>query len=95
MRFAAISSSARLLPADGGRGRLEGQYGFIDAADERMNWTLHHVPSGEFVGLEFEIGVPPEINRAAPNRPVTGQPVRRTDERVGLCAGCPAPMRAR
>ena len=65
-RFAAIISGVALVRPDGSSVRLDGQYGLIDAANGRRTVTLRGVPEGEFVGLEFSVGVPPGINHGDP-----------------------------
>ena len=67
-RFAALISGVRLLRPDGGVVQLDGQYGFVDAADRQLNVTLHNVQPGDYAGIQFQIGVPPEINHADPAR---------------------------
>ncbi|HVS51955.1 MAG TPA: MbnP family protein [Opitutaceae bacterium] len=67
-RFAALISGVTLLRANGDLVRLDGQYGFIDAADGRLAVALHNVPAGDYAGIEYRLGVPPEINHADPSR---------------------------
>jgi cytochrome c peroxidase len=74
-RVAALLSGATLLRGDGSRLQLGGQYGFIDAEQQRLSWTLRNVPPGEFVGLEFRMGVPPEANHADPANWPAGHPL--------------------
>jgi cytochrome c peroxidase len=65
-RLAALISGVRLLRPDGGIVQLDGQYGFIDGAEQRLSFTLHNVLPGDYAGIEFQVGVPPEINHADP-----------------------------
>ena len=74
-RLAALFSGVALLRADGSRVQLEGQYGFVDAERGRREFTVRGVPEGEFVGLEFEVGVPPEANHGDPGRWGVGHPL--------------------
>ena len=74
-RVAAVVSGVTLRRADGGTVRLDGQYGFIDAADGRLAVELHNVPAGDYAGIEYRIGVPPEINHADPSRWPAGHPL--------------------
>ncbi|MEO6244977.1 MAG: MbnP family protein, partial [Opitutaceae bacterium] len=57
-RFAALFSEVSLLRADGGMTRLDGQFGFIALESGRRKFVLRSVPEGDFVGLEFHLGVP-------------------------------------
>ena len=74
-RWAALVSGVTLARADGGLVRLDGQYGFIDAAAERMHFTLRNVPMGEYVGLEFQLGLPVAVNHADPAQWAAGHPL--------------------
>ena len=74
-RWAALVSGVTLARADGGFVRLDGQYGFIDAATERMLLTLRNVPIGEYVGLEFQLGLPATVNHADPAQWSAGHPL--------------------
>ncbi len=65
-RLAALFSNVSLWRADGSVMRLDGQYGFIDAASGRLTWTLRGVPDGDFTGLEFQVGVAPGANHSDP-----------------------------
>ncbi len=67
-RFAALVSEIALLRADGGTTRLEGQYGFVDFENGRRSFTVRGVPAGDFVGLEFRVGVPAAANLGDPGR---------------------------
>lgn len=66
-RIAALVSGVTLVRADGGRVWLEGQYGRFDAENAR-ELTLHGVPSGYYVALEFQVGLPATINHGDPAR---------------------------
>lgn len=74
-RLAAIVSSVALGRADGSFVRLDGQYGFIDAASGRLSVTLREVPEGDYAGLEFQLGVPPAANHASPDTWPAGHPL--------------------
>jgi cytochrome c peroxidase len=63
-RIAALVSGFGLVRADGTSVRTDGQYGFIDAAQGRLAVTLRGVPDGDYIGLEFQIGLPPAVNHA-------------------------------
>ncbi len=65
-RLALLVSDVELQRADGSRVRLDGQYGFIEAASGRWTITMRGVPEGAFVGLEFNVGVPANVNHADP-----------------------------
>lgn len=66
-RIAALVSGVTLVRADGSRIRLEGQYGYFDGATAR-EMTLHGVPAGDYVGLEFQLGLPAAVNHGDPSR---------------------------
>ena len=74
-RFAALLSGAALVRADGSHVRLDGQFGFINAEEKRLSWTLRNAPRGGFVGLEFQIGVPTEVNHGDPAVWPAGHPL--------------------
>ena len=74
-RFAALVSGVALARADGGAVRLDGQYGFIDAEQGKMNVTLRNVPEGDYVGLEFQLGLPAAVNHADPAQWPAGHPL--------------------
>ncbi|MBI5423094.1 MAG: cytochrome C peroxidase [Opitutae bacterium] len=65
-RLAALLSDFQLLRSDGAVVRLEGQYGFIDAASDRLEVALTNVPVGEYRGLQVRVGVPEAVNHADP-----------------------------
>jgi len=75
-RWAALVSGMTLARADGGLVRLDGQYGFVDAAAERMRVTLRNVPAGgDYVGIEFQLGLPAAVNHADPAQWAAGHPL--------------------
>ncbi len=74
-RFAALVSGVSLARADGGAVRLDGQYGFIDAESGKLNMTLRNVPEGDYVGLEFQLGLPASVNHADPAQWAAGHPL--------------------
>jgi cytochrome c peroxidase len=65
-RFSALLSDFQLLRPDGSVVRLEGQYGFIDAENDRLNLSLKNVPEGRYAGLQVCFGVPAKVNHADP-----------------------------
>lgn len=65
-RLAALLSDFQLLRPDGSVVRLEGQFGFIDAASGQLDVALANVPTGDYRGLQVRIGVPDAVNRADP-----------------------------
>ena len=67
-RLAALFSEIALMRADGGTTRLDGQYGFVDFESGRRSFTVRGVPEGDFVGLEFRVGVPAAANLGDPGR---------------------------
>lgn len=74
-RLALLVSGVVLHRADGGSVRLEGQYGLVDIEKGRTAVALRGVPSGEYVGLEFRVGLPPEINHGDVGRWAAGHPL--------------------
>lgn len=74
-RFSAIVSDVVLLRADGATIRLDGQYGALDAENERMTLALLNVPDGNYSGLQFDVGLPPETNHADPTKWPAGHPL--------------------
>jgi len=74
-RFAALVSGVSLARADGGAVRLDGQYGFIDAESGKMSVTLRNVPEGDYVGLEFQLGLPAAVNHGDPAQWAAGHPL--------------------
>lgn len=65
-RLAALLSDFQLLRPDGSIVRLDGQYGFIDAASGRLEVALANVPAGDYLGLQVGVGVPEAVNHADP-----------------------------
>lgn len=74
-RLAAVVSGIFLVRRDGGTVRLDGQFGAIDAESGRLDVSLRGIPDGDYVGLELQIGVPPEINHADPGQWAAGHPL--------------------
>jgi cytochrome c peroxidase len=73
-RLSALISNVNLLRPDGGVVRL-GQYGLVDAETGRLTTTLKGVPTGDYGGLEFLVGVPPQINHSDPGSWPAGHPL--------------------
>ncbi len=71
-RVALLVSEVVLVRADGGVVQLPGQFGFLDAESGRLAVALTSVPEGNYAGLEFSVGVPPEMNHADPSRWAAG-----------------------
>ena len=67
-RAALLVSEVALLRADGGTVRLDGQFGLVDLGAGRREFTVRGVPAGDFVGLEFRVGVPRAANLGDPGR---------------------------
>ena len=65
-RVSALLSEVALVRADGSSVLLAGQFGYIDAASNRHAVTLRDVPEGDYVGLQFRVGVPPQTNHTDP-----------------------------
>ncbi len=71
-RVAMLVSEVALVRADGGAVQLPGQFGFLEAESGRLAMPLTSVPEGNYVGLEFSVGVPTEMNHADPRRWAAG-----------------------
>ena len=67
-RAALLVSEVALRRADGGTVRLDGQFGLVDLGAGRREFTVRGVPAGDFVGLEFRVGVPRAANLGDPGR---------------------------
>ncbi|MBL9199173.1 MAG: hypothetical protein JNL39_01650 [Opitutaceae bacterium] len=67
-RVALLVSEVTLLRSDGGTLRLDGQFGLVDLGAGRREFTVRGVPAGDFVGLEFRVGVPRAANLGDPGR---------------------------
>ncbi len=74
-RLAAVLSGMSLRRRDGGTVRLDGQFGAIEAESGRLAVPLSGIPDGDYVGLELQIGVPPEINHGDPGQWAAGHPL--------------------
>jgi cytochrome c peroxidase len=74
-RFAAIMSGVRLARAEGGAVQLDGQYGFFDAESGRLAVALRNVPEGDYMGLEFQLGLPASVNHGDPAQWAAGHPL--------------------
>ncbi len=74
-RLSALISGVALLRPDGSFVRLTGQEGCIDGAEGRWSVELRNVPRGDYAGIEFRIGVAPELNHADPARWPAGHPL--------------------
>ena len=66
-RFAALISDVALERKTGGAVQLDGQFGFLDAETNRLSFVLRNVPAGDYAGLSFRVGLPPEMNHADPS----------------------------
>jgi hypothetical protein len=67
-RLSALFSELELITTGGDRVRLEGQFGYIEAASGRMVWKVDGVPEGDYVALQFRVGVPVSVNHTDPGR---------------------------
>lgn len=67
-RLAGLVSGVALHRADGTTVRLEGQAGGFDLGQGRFTLPWSGVPDGDYVGLEFEVGLPDAVNRSDPGR---------------------------
>lgn len=65
-RVAALVSRVTLVRADGERVQADGQFGLIDLGNGRTDVTVSGLPAGRYEGVEFLLGVVPEVNRADP-----------------------------
>jgi len=67
-RVAALFSENVLPRRDDTQVWLDGRQGFFDAGSGRRNFTMRGVPEGVYVGLEFQVDVPSELNHADPGQ---------------------------
>lgn len=67
-RLAGLVSGLTLHRADGTTLRFDGQAGGFDAERGRLTLPWSGVPEGNYVGLEFEVGLPEALNRSDPGR---------------------------
>ncbi|MEZ5414674.1 MAG: MbnP family protein [Opitutaceae bacterium] len=74
-RLSALLSDFQLLQPDGSVVRLEGQYGYLDVASDRLSVALKNVPAGNYKGLQMVIGVPAALNHADPGIWPAGHPL--------------------
>lgn len=74
-RFAALVSDVALERTTGGVVHLEGQFGFLDAGTNRLCFVLRNVPEGDYAGVSFRVGLPPEVNHADPSGWPAGHPL--------------------
>ena len=74
-RLAALVAGVVLTRVDGSVVRLDGQYGFIDAAAGRLDVSLRDVPDGDYTAMEFRLGLPPTVNHASPDAWPAGHPL--------------------
>ncbi len=71
-RLAGLVAGVMLHRADGATIRLDGQTGGFDAGSGRVSMPWSGVPEGDYVGLEFEVGLPDALNRSDPGRWAAG-----------------------
>jgi cytochrome c peroxidase len=74
-RVSALLSGFVLKRRDGAEIRLDGQFGLLDAESGRLAVNLRGVPEGDYSGLAFEVGLPPELNVGEPGRWPAGHPL--------------------
>ncbi|HEY8932851.1 MAG TPA: MbnP family protein [Rariglobus sp.] len=67
-RVSALVSSVAFVRPDGSFAQMDGQFGSLALDAGRAGFTLRGVPAGRYIGLQFLIGVRPEINHADPGR---------------------------
>jgi hypothetical protein len=74
-RFAALLSGAEFARTDGSVVRTDGQYGSLDAESDRLSFTVRNLPSGEYVGLGFQVGLLGSVNHRNAARWPAGHPL--------------------
>ncbi|MBC8041170.1 MAG: cytochrome C peroxidase [Opitutaceae bacterium] len=65
-RVSALVSSVAFVRSDGSFAQMDGQFGALALDQGRAGVTLRGVPAGRYIGLQFLIGVRPEVNHADP-----------------------------
>jgi len=71
-RVSALVSSVAFVRPDGSFAQMDGQFGALALDADRAGFTLRGVPAGRYIGLQFLIGVRPEVNHADPGRWAAG-----------------------
>jgi cytochrome c peroxidase len=66
-RLAYLVTDFALLEKSGRALRCDGQAAYINPTAGRTTFTLPSVPRGEYAGVAFRIGVPPEANHLEPS----------------------------
>ena len=67
-RLSALVSSVAFVRPDGSFAQLDGQFGSLALDEGRAGFTLRGVPPGRYQGLQFLVGVRPEVNHADPGQ---------------------------
>lgn len=67
-RLSYLISHVKLIGADGFASASTEVVGFIDAEHDRLDFELGAVEAGNFVAIEFDVGLPPDINHSDPSR---------------------------
>ena len=67
-RLSALVSSVAFVRPDGSFAQLDGQFGSISLDEGRAGFTLRGVPPGRYQGLQFLVGVRPEVNHGDPGQ---------------------------
>ena len=67
-RVSALVSSVAFVRPDGSFAQLDGQFGALALDQGRAGFTLRGVPTGRYIGLQFLIGLRPEVNHADPGQ---------------------------
>jgi len=65
-RLAYLVSGVRLIGADGAKVGGVDKAVFINASADRDSFEVTGVPAGNYTGLEFDIGLSPEVNHSDP-----------------------------
>ncbi|HEX8371977.1 MAG TPA: MbnP family protein [Chthoniobacterales bacterium] len=74
-RFSGLISSVAFVRPDGSFAQLDGQFGALDLAEGRDSFMLRGVPPGRYQGLQFLVGLRPEINHSDPALWAAGHPL--------------------
>jgi len=64
-RLSALVSSVAFVRPDGSFAQLEGQFGALALDEGHDGFTLRGVPADRYIGLQFLVGIRPEVNHAA------------------------------
>ncbi len=65
-RLAGLVSQVAFVRADGSFAQMDAQFGALDLGAGRRSVVLRGVPAGKYIGLQFHVGVAPDVNHGNP-----------------------------